>query len=214
MSQNEEPKKFNKIEAEQLNIVDKNGKVKLSLFNQDHIPPAIMDGVDILPGHRQNDPISGLMFYNSDGDECGGLIYGNEIKEDGSYEAGASLTFDQYKQDQVVQMSYNDRNGERSYGFSVYDRPEQGLKETIEKQEEIKKSNLSDDEKDEATKQLFEGNVPRAQMGKSTKGDVSVKLMDSKGNQRIRMVVDEHDVPKIEFLDEKGNVTYRLPPKE
>lgn len=33
-----------------------------------------MDGKDILPGHRQKDPIAGLMFYNAEGEECGGLI--------------------------------------------------------------------------------------------------------------------------------------------
>lgn len=41
-----------------------------------------MDGKDILPGHREDNPMSCLMFYNSEGDGCGGLIYGNEISED------------------------------------------------------------------------------------------------------------------------------------
>lgn len=50
-------------------------------------------------------------------------------------------------------------------------------------------------------------------MGKSENGEVSVQLMDSKGKQRIRMVVDENDEAKMEFLDGKGNVLYRLPPE-
>ena len=50
-------------------------------------------------------------------------------------------------------------------------------------------------------------------MGKTENGDITVQLMDSKGNQRIRMVVDENDIPKIEFLDSQGNVTYKLPPE-
>ncbi|WP_072891962.1 hypothetical protein [Ornithinibacillus halophilus] len=206
-------KKFTKIEAEQLNIVDKEGKVKLSLFNEDNIPPALMDGMDILPGHRQDDPLSGLMFFNAEGDECGGLIYGNEKNDDGSYQSFASLTFDQYKQDQVVQMRYVDDSGKRSYGFGLFDRPNQNLRKVIERENEIKNSNLTDEEKASAINQLYEGNVERAFMGKSPNGDVSVSLMDNKGNKRIRMVVDENDVPKIEFLDEEGNVTYKLPPE-
>ncbi|GAE48190.1 hypothetical protein [Mesobacillus boroniphilus] len=66
--------KFKKIEVEQLNIVDKDGTVRLKLFNNQNIPPAIIDGEDILPGHRQSDPIAGMMFYNAEGDEAGGLI--------------------------------------------------------------------------------------------------------------------------------------------
>jgi hypothetical protein len=101
---NNEKMRFSKIDAEQINIVDKNGKVRLSLFNKDNIPPVIMDGMDFLPGHRQNRPIAGLMFYNAEGDECGGLIYGSEIDENGNYRASASLTFDQYKQDQIIHL--------------------------------------------------------------------------------------------------------------
>ncbi|WP_077324872.1 hypothetical protein [Virgibacillus siamensis] len=206
-------KKYSKIETEQLNIVDKNGKVKLSLFNEDNIPPAIMDGIDILPGHRQDQPISGLMFYNREGDECGGLIYGNEVDEEGNYNAFASLTFDQYKQDQVVQMRYEDDNGKRGYGFALFDRPSKNLRKMVKNTNQIKDSNLSSEEKDAAIKKELEGSVQRAYMGKTEQGDVSVQLMDSAGNQRIRMVVDENDVPKMEFLDEKGHVTYRLPPE-
>lgn len=205
--------RFTEIDVEKLNVVDKDGKVKLALFNQDHIPPVMMDGVDILPGHRQSDPISGLMFYNSEGDECGGLIYGSETDGEGNVNTGASLTFDQYKQDQVVQMHYSEENEKRLYGFSIFDRPETPLAQLIEGENDIKNSNLTEEQKNKAYDKLFEGNTQRAFMGKGQNGDVSVKLMDSKGNDRIRMVVDENDVPRMEFLNEKGEVTYTLPPE-
>lgn len=48
---------------------------------------------------------------------------------------------------------------------------------------------------------------------KERNGDVSVKLMDSKGHPRIRLVVDKNDVPKMQFLNEEGEVTYQLPPE-
>lgn len=98
----------------------------MTLFNNENI-----DGKDILPGHRQKDPISEIMFYNDDGDECEGSIYGNGVDEKGNHDAGASLTFDQYKQDQVVQMHYDEHNGQRNYGFSIYDRPETPLPQLI-----------------------------------------------------------------------------------
>jgi len=210
---NNRSERFSKIEAERLDILDKDGKVKITLFNEDNIPPAIMDGIDILPGHRQDDSMSGLMFYNTEGDECGGLIYGNEVDENGDYDAFASLTFDKYKQDQVVQMAYGGRNGKHSYGFSIFDRPNKNLGEMIKKINQIEKSNLSKIDKEEELSKEYEGNVQRAHMGKTENGDVSMQLMDSKGKPRIRMVVDENDIPKIEFLDEKGEITYKLPPE-
>jgi len=133
---------FKSIDVEELNVVDKNGKVRMKLFNNEHIPPIIMDGKDILPGHRQNDPIAGIMFYNADGEECGGLIFGNKTDEDGNVEACASLTFDQYKQDQVVQMHYSEENGSRGYGFSIYDRPDIPLSKQLEEDQRVRNSNL------------------------------------------------------------------------
>ncbi|MGN4422494.1 hypothetical protein ACTFQN_01170 [Bacillus cereus group sp. MYBK30-1] len=209
----EETVKFNSIEVENLKIVDQNGTVRLRLFNNESIPPVLMDGEDILPGHRQNDPIAGIMFYNKEGDECGGLIYGNETDGNGNYSAGASLTLDQYKQDQIVQMHYSDENGNREYGFSVYDRPKTPLSELIKQQEEIKESVEDTELQVTEMDKIWAGNTKRMFMGKNSKGEVSVSLMDSKGKDRIRMVVDENDIPRMEFLDAEGKVTYTLPPE-
>jgi hypothetical protein len=204
---------FKNINVENINIVDKDGTVRMRLFNNDNIPPAIMDGKDILPGHRQKDPIAGVMFYNGEGDECGGLIFGSKRDEKGNYESGASITFDQYKQDQVVQIHYSDDNGQKNYGFSVYDRPNTPLPELMDKHHNIINSELSEVEKDRELDKIWEGNTERAFMGKNSKGEVTVQLSDSKGNPRIRMVIDDNDEPRMEFLDGEGNVTYKLPPE-
>ncbi|CAM2834092.1 hypothetical protein [Salinicoccus roseus] len=50
-------KKFTELDVEKLNIVDSNGKIKMTLFNQENIPPVILDGQDIMPGHRKDNPI-------------------------------------------------------------------------------------------------------------------------------------------------------------
>lgn len=204
---------FKSIDVQNLNIVDKDGTVRMRLFNNDNIPPLLINGEDLLPGHREKDPIAGLMFYNAEGEECGGLIFGNEKDEHGNVKAGASLTFDQYNQDQVVQMHYEDENGQKHYGFSVYDRPETPLAELLERHNEILSSSLTEEVKNNELNKVWEGNAPRAFMGKNNKGEVSVQLSDSKGKPRIRMVVDDNDVPRMEFLDSEGNVTYKLPPE-
>ncbi|MGG0761941.1 hypothetical protein [Bacillus paramycoides] len=37
--------------------------------------------------------------------------------------------------------------------------------------------------------------------------------MHSKGKERIRMIVDENDIPRMKFLDAEGKVIYTLPPE-
>lgn len=199
------------IAAEKINIVEQDGTIRMTLFNSENMPSLIMGGEDILPGHRQDGYAAGIMFYNGEGDECGGLIFGSKRGEKGEYESGLSLTFDQYKQDQVVQVLLNESNGKKGYGFYIYDRPDEPIKESLAKGERIEK--MADGPgKTEAWQRLMEANPLRAFMGKSQDGEVSVQLRDSKGKKRISMGVDANDVPKIEFFDAEGNVIYSIPP--
>ena len=210
---NKENKKFINIDVERLNIVEKDGTVKMSLFNSKNMPPLIFQGEDILPGHRQDDNNSGIMFYNGDGMECGGLIFGSKKKENGEYESGLSLTFDQYNQDQVIQMSVIDDNGCQNYGLTVFDRPKNTIKEIIQLAKQIEEME-DGPERQKLMQELNKDNHRRMFMGKTSNGEVSVKLNDSKGNERIRMVIDKNDIPKFEFLNAKGEVIYSLPPEQ
>lgn len=72
------------------------------------------------------------MFYNEEGEECGGLIYGGARGNN-----GASLTFDKYKQDQVVQLVHEQDKGLK--GMIVSDRPNHSLAETLDKTQDIRK---------------------------------------------------------------------------
>lgn len=199
MKNDAKKQRIKSIDVENLNIVDTEGNIKMTLFGRGNVPAAIMNEKDILPGHRQDDPISGIMFYNGEGDECGGLIFGSEKKDNGEYNSALSLTFDQYKQDQIVQVVVDDNNGEQAYGFYIFDRPDIPLPEIIEQ-------SMSGQNIDNGHQRIF--------MGKNRNGDVSVRLSDSNGKERIRMVIDSNDIPRMEFLDEKGSVIYSLPPKE
>lgn len=114
---------------------------------------------------------------------------------------------------QIVQMQFAEKNSESTYGFSIYDRPYKPLPDQVQSMQEIESSNLSEKEKKEALNKVWEGHEQRAFMGKTVDGDITVQLMDSKGKPRIRMIVDDNDEPKLEFLDAEGNVTYKLPPE-
>ncbi|MCL6443167.1 MAG: hypothetical protein K6T83_06900 [Alicyclobacillus sp.] len=127
-----------------------------------------------------------------------------------------SLTFDAYQQDQVLQLSSYDIDGIRNYGFSIFDHPQTPLSNEIERMQEVQAvgNELQRKTAMEQLLQELQGHHPRAFMGRGQNGSVSVRLNDSKGHERIRMVIDENDVPKLEFLNEQGEVVYRLPPTD
>lgn len=190
------------ISAERINIVDKSGRTKMAIFNHDAIPDVIMDNEALLPGHRQDSFMSGVVFYNGEGDECGGLLFGSKRESTGGYESELSLTFDQYKQDQIVQMLVSEKNGKRSYGFKIFDRPDYSLKEFVAKSQH---ANLLEEGpvKEKALQDLAEGNCQHVFIGKEQSGDVSISLHDRVGNERIRLFVDGENNPQIDFFKRK-----------
>ena len=199
------------INAEQINIVGKNGIPRLSLFNEDHIPNVLFRGEEILKGHRQNDNIAGMLFFNPDGTEAGGLIYGNDVDQQGNPTAGMSLTFDQFEQDQVLQFLYTKNGDQQQYGIHIYDRPSKTVKEQEEQLNEALKIE-NEEEKNKAIAKVYEGAASRAFIGKRN-DTISVELCDQSSKPRLKMYLAADGQPHIDFLDEEGNVTYSLPPK-
>lgn len=184
------------LNVEKLNICEPDGTVKMSLFNSKNIPSLIMDHEDILPGHREQDGISGLMFYNNEGDECGGLIYGSNVDEEGNEEMGISLTFDKFKQDQVLQLHLNKRNDQEQYGISIYDRPDMHIKDSLEILKEYNKE-TDQDKKNDALQRLQKNNHKRIFIGNDIDGQTKVSLYNKEGLEKIKFYIDESGEAQI-----------------
>ena len=120
--------RFGEITVGRMNVVDADGKLRLVISNKDRMHPGMMDGKLI---DRQR-PVAGLLFFNEEGDEVGGLTFtGREV--DGVRRANAGIMFDQFKQDQTIGFSYSEADGRRSAGFQVWDRPDSRLSELVDK---------------------------------------------------------------------------------
>lgn len=203
--------KFGEIDVERINIVEKDGKLKLVISNAERQHPGIIDG-RMLSRKRS----AGLLFFNDAGDECGGLSFsGNQ--RDGKGSASGLLAFDRFRQDQTVGIQYGESNGQYSAGLRVWDRPEASLGPVIDKMVAIEK--MSDGpEKAAAMKALREmagaSAAERVMVGRDREQAAVVRLSDAKGKPRMKLSVDAAGVPKIEFLDDAGKVTYTLPQVE
>lgn len=198
--------KFTEIDVERLNVREKNGQLLMVVANSDRMPDPIINGKPF-----KTERPAGMLFYNGLGDENGGLVFGAVASGD-KYGAYQGLSFDKYKQAQVMALIYNDKSGKYQAGLKIWDRPEIPLTDVIAKREEIAK--MPDGEaKTAATKKLNEENFSptRVYVGKNAEKESEVTLYDANGKMRIKMSVKADGAPNLDFLDENGKVTYSLP---
>jgi hypothetical protein len=203
----ERKQKFEEIDVERINIVEKNGQLRMVISNRQRQHPGIVDGKLIpRPGGRP----PGMIFFNHRGDECGGLTFGGN----GGNGHFLSFTMDKSRNDQTVGMQHLESdNGRYFAGFRVWDRPNSSLADFLTKYETIKK--MPDEAaRNAAIKELSdkgELGARRITVGKLRDKSAMIELCDVKGKPRIRISVDAAGNPRMDFLDETGTVTYTLP---
>jgi len=199
--------KFAEIDVERINIVEKDGRLKMVISNSERQHPGVVDG-KMLSRKRP----AGMLFFNERGDECGGLTFEGNLK-DGKAGASASLTFDKFRNDQTVGIQHLEGDKGQYYaGLRVWDRPDTSLGPVIEKLAAIEK--MSDGpEKTAAMQELraIPGGAERVMVGRDREKAAVIRLSDAKGKPRIRLSVDAMGAARLEFLDDAGKVTYSLP---
>jgi hypothetical protein len=202
------PQKFDEISVQRMNVVDADGTLRMVISNKDRMHPGQMDG-KVIDRPR---PVAGLLFFNEEGDEVGGLTFtGREVN--GVRQANAGLMFDQFKQDQTIGFSYSEGNGRRSAGFQIWDRSDTRLSELIEKLNAANKiaDRAERDRAVAAIRAAAPAGPRRLFVGKNSDRAATVSLADANGKPRLTLTVDATGNPRIEFLDEAGKVVTQLP---
>lgn len=227
-----ETKKFKEIDVERINIVEKDGTLKLAIFNSSRITKGTGDA------KRQGEgTISGMLFYNQEGYECGGLVFdGKKIK--GGQTTGVSLTMDGYRQDQTIALQHNENKDSKGSfyedGLRIMARPDRAdVKDEyafyrikypkmfgIKKPSSYTKAQIDSmffslaRQNKVATRRVFLG---------STRGNKNGQWFDKSGlfiknkygKDMIRIYVDKNNQPKFEVLDTLGKVvTQHLIPQK
>lgn len=196
--------RLQEIDVERINIIDADGKIRMAISGKDRSPGWVIRGKEFRGRPRH----AGIIFYNDDSEECGGLVFGNE---------GIGLMFDQRDQDQIVGLMYSEENGSRWYGLYMWDRPDKPFLQMVERHRAIRA--MPDGPEKEDLMRKFREDYPsplRLFVGREKtpdKNEAKVIVADSQGRERVRVVVDSNDCPRVEILDENGKVIYRIPPE-
>ncbi len=204
---NSKKQKFEEIDVERINIVEKNGKLRMVISNQERQHPGIVNGKII---KRDGPRRPGIIFFNHLGDEMGGLIYG----DNGGKGHFGSLTFDKVKNDQAIGFRYLESDdGAYKAGVEVWQQP--NLPSDVVEAKWEAASKIPDEAARKAAMQALidnnESTQQRLFLGKQRDNAAMLLMSDVKGRPRIRMQVAPDGTPKLEFLDEAGKVVYNLP---
>jgi hypothetical protein len=211
------PARFQEIDVERINVMGTDGRPVLVIANRRLIPGPTMNGKEYpraLADGREF--LSGMIFFNEQGDEVGGLIF-NGIKKEQGYSAVGHLSFDQWKQNQVVALQYVDTGSSRRAGLSVWDRPTD-VQFVKQLERGARMLNATPEERAilrrEADTEAVRGDLgaQRVFVG-SRDATAQVQLSDPQGHVRARLSVDSHGAAVLEFLDEHGGITAQYPPQ-
>ena len=179
------PTRFKEIDVERINVREPDGKLRMIIANRAMSSGPITHGKPFgYPGGNR----PGIIFFNDEETENGGLYFAGK-REDGFANAGAQLSFDQYDQDQVLYLTYDDEKGQRMMGLNVVDRPDTSG----------------------GHPHGPIGFAPRVFVGRDTARAAVLRLSDPFGRPRIRISVDSTGAGKIEFLDGRGRVVQQIP---
>jgi len=208
-------RRVRELEVERLNVVNPDGKLALAIAGKGKLPGPMLDGKAYPPetsGGRTSS--AGMIFFNESGDEVGGLIYGGAKRADG-YDAVVHLSMDQWKQDQVIVLQYEDDGRKRSAGLRVSERPtDYPLSKMIPKVAAWKRA--TGEERERLDRELAEldrqGKFGGTRVFLGTEGrEALLSLRDSAGKERARFSVGPDDAARLEFLDPKGGVIKSFP---
>ena len=171
---------LDEIDVHRINVREPDGTLRMVISNHARLPGVIVRGKENPPVDR---PYAGVLFYNDEGTENGGLVFGGHRNASGEVvDAGVALSFDRYgATSQFVQLAGVQDSKNHIVGLTV--------SET------------------EPT-----GNRRRVVIGHDKEGVASVSLMDRNGRRRIVLEVTPDGTPGISLLDADGKVVNQLGP--
>jgi hypothetical protein len=204
--------RFTEIDVERINVLEPNGHYRMVISNAPRSIGPIYKGKPFgYPGGTR----PGIIFFNDEGTENGGLTFGGRRDSTGRFRGSGHLSFDQYDQDQVVYLQYQDNNGTRRMGLTVADRADVNIYDLVLARDSIMTMPAGAARDSALARLLGPRNgvpmfAPRGFFGRDPAKSALVTLADPNGKVRLRMIVDSLGVPAIEFLDAAGQVKRRL----
>src|ERR1700733_12934292 len=110
---------FDEVHVHRIDVVEPDGTLRMVISNKNKLPPVIIQGKE----HPELEAAShraGMLFYNDEGTESGGLTFSGRKNEKGEVvDSGGSLSFDKYGASQIIQLAGVDDKDHQFAGLAV-----------------------------------------------------------------------------------------------
>src|SRR5437773_290426 len=126
--------RFTEMDVERINVVEPDGKLRMVISNRPRSIGPVYKGQ---PFGYAGGGRPGIIFFNDEGSENGGLSLSGSRDAQGRYRATTSMSFDQYDQDQILTLQYVDNNGQRRTGITVADRADVNIYDFVLQRDSI-----------------------------------------------------------------------------
>lgn len=199
------------LEVQRIKLKEPDGTLRLVVSNAALAPGIIIRGKEYPHPNRR---VAGMIFFNDEGSENGGLIFGGEKSADGNKESFGHLSFDAYEQDQTMALNSQQGKDGRTTKLQFTDYPEHSIVQDIEFMNSIQ--GLPKDQQEAKKKAYFaEHGKPtgRMRLARDADGSVVLAMNDPQGRPRIAMKVADDGTPSLRMLDENGKVVGQLLPQ-
>lgn len=201
------------LDVERINVIEPDGKPRVILTNRARFPGAYFHGKEY--PHPGRDAGGGLLFFNNEGTEAGGLVYGSQ-KDGKGMDNDALLSFDQHEQNELMSLTYGRRDGKRRAGLSVFnDHAGESLLPLVRRSAEL--ARITDPVARERAEQQLSADAKAAGTDLATRvfvgkdgEDAQLVLGDRTGVPRLVLKVDASGEPTVEMRDATGKVTRRI----
>jgi len=196
------------LDVQRINVREPDGTLRLVISNADKEPGIIIKGKEYPHPDRK---AAGMLFYNDEGTENGGLIFGGEKSKDGTKETYGHLSFDAYEQDQMLALNVQQEGDRRSTEMRFKDYPDYSILEQIQFMNAIK--GLPKDQQEARWRAFLSAHgasTTRALLGRAPDNSVVLALSDAQGHPRIMLKVAPDGTPSLQMLDSSGKVTNEL----
>jgi len=190
--------KFSEIDVQRINIVEPDGTLRMVISDKSKFPGIIVKGKELPHPDRST---AGMLFFNDEGTENGGLIFGGMKDRNGTVSSYGHLSFDGYEQDQVFTIDAEENGNSKRSGLSVVDDPDWPITDLLT----IPHSEWQNFMKTHAPPRQ------RIYLGRTADDSASLTLKDKDGHSCIIIKVNTDGSPVIQFLDAAGKVISQLP---
>jgi hypothetical protein len=204
--------RFDEMTVGRINIVEPDGTIRVVISNKTQFPGSFIQGREIARPDRRT--YAGMLFVNDEGTENGGFIHSGQLDSRGQPEASFSLTFDRFRQDQMLQLIQEESDGMSTAGVVINDRPDYRTFSVTDLMNMAAQADkLSGAERDALLRKHRDAGdfgFPRAYLGTQRDGAAELVLRDAKGRKRLRLAVAADGTPAVEVIDENGRVSKSL----